>query len=363
MESMAKAYDRFTVKEVESKSEWDKFLEVAEGATFFHSLEWRGFLAKMLDCRQFYLTVRNEVGELCGVFPSFVIGSNRFKACVSLPLSDYGGPLTASREAGYALYWRLMEACADMRISFVRLCLLEPFHIQLFRSNLGCADRGKGVVEIDLSRTDSSFVWNHVFSSVVRRKINRLKKLGLEAYELTSKCDLSEFYRIYAADMKHIGVVPQTFSYLKTMWEMLYPKNLRIWLTGANKPFGGLLVLKDHKVSYTYFLGIDRTKSLSHPVFQYLVWSEILKAESEGLGKVSLGSTPADQGDTHHRIKRDTGGIFRLQEIAWIPTDSKGRLFLQIRGKVATLWRRSREYLPKETKSMIRALSKYTFNS
>jgi hypothetical protein len=360
---MTKAYSRFTPKEVDSKIEWDKFLDVSRETTFFHSFEWREFLVKVLHCRPFYLGVQDEVGQLCGVFPSVILGSNSFKACLSLPLSDYGGPLTTSVEARYSLYGHLMKSCARLGISFVRLSLLEPFCNQLFSSNLGCVDRGKGVVEIDLAGIDSDFVWNHVFSRGMRRKINRLEKSELAAYELSSKYELRNFYRIYAMNLKHIGAVPQTFSFLETMWELLHPRNMRIWLMGTNGPVGGLLVLKDHKASHTYFLGIDRTKVMNFSVHQYLVWSEILRAEEEGLRKVSLGSAPAELEESHNRAKRELGGVFRQQEISWIPTDFKGFLFLQARGKVANFWRRGRKYLPKETKNLLTIFSKYTFSN
>jgi len=339
-----------------SEARWEDFLERSSGATFFHGYKWRDVLAKGLGIKPLYLTLRNDAGEIEGVFPSFIIESNHAKTCVSLPFSDYGGPITMSKEASARLYQGLFETCADSGITYLRMCLTEPSYMQGFRSKLCCVDKGKGVTEINLVRTKPEFIWNCVFKGTTRNRLRSIDKSSFQAYELTSECELHGFYRIYALNMRRVGASPLDYRFLLALWQTLYPKNVRIWLIGKNNPVGGILFLKNHKASYGYQFGFDKEHSPKCSIMQYVVWKETLKAVEEGIEMVSLGSSSSVPEERHHQIKIKCGGTFRQQEVVWLPTTLKGTLLLQLRCQAANLWRLSNRHFPRESKSVMKRL-------
>jgi hypothetical protein len=122
---------------------------------------------------------------------------------------------------------------------------------------------------------------------------------------------------------------------------------------GKTDVVGGLLVLKDETACYSYFLGIDREKAPKYSIFQYLFWREFLKAESEGLKKISLGSTPSNSQHVHYKTKKGFGATFHQQQVIWIPTNAKGHLLLQMRKHTENMWKQNRYRLPREVKRII----------
>lgn len=287
------------------------------------------------------------------VLPTFVVNSGSLPTLDSLPRSDYGGPTARDAEACKQIWRQLIIHCVDHEIAYVRMCLSDPFHLWLFKPLSTYVDTAKGVMELDLTKTNSEFVWNHVFSSETRRRIRNLEKSPDQAYQLQSAAELPEFYRIYEMNIKHLGAVPYDFSFLRRMWQRLYPTHMRVWLLGSDSASGGILSLKDETGSYACLMGIDRQKPLKYSVLWYLCWRELLAAESEGLPRFSLGSTEASQRNVHYRYKQSFGADFRQQYIVYVPMNWKGQLFLKTRWRIAGLWKRIQNSTPKGIKSLL----------
>jgi hypothetical protein len=144
-----------------------------------------------------------------------------------------------------------------------------------------------------------------------------------------------------------LGGNPWSFSMLEALWKKFYPENLRLWLMGENEIAGGALVLKNHHGSLMKLLGINRDLKTCFPIAKYLAWKESVAAASDGLTKVSLGSTPSDPEEVHHLVKLGAGASFKPQEIIWFPLSTKGCLFLQTRSITESGWLKLRSSLPR----------------
>ena len=86
--------ERVSLTDAAAMGAWDRFVEAHAHATPCHLSCWLGAIHSAYSYEPLLYFVRNGVGELCGIFPLFRI-SSRFtgKRIVSLPFSDYGGPL------------------------------------------------------------------------------------------------------------------------------------------------------------------------------------------------------------------------------------------------------------------------------
>jgi len=334
------------VKPLKDNNEWTEFVDSYSGASFFHSLKWKEVIEANFGLKSLYLVAKNEVGDVVGVCPGFIAGSRMVKFYNSLPYSDYGGPLSGSVRVNYGFSEYLQRFSVKEGLAYAKMCLLDNGAAFAFKSPLSHVERSKGVMEIDLNHVSSVDIWNKVFSSNSRRHIRRLDRSSYRAYELTSKRELEEFYKAYCTNMGYVGSIPYNFSFIQSIWEHLYSSNVRIWLMGEKRVFGGLFVLKDAKGSIVWLVGIDRESPHTFSVYLYLVWKEILASEKEKLGKVSLGSTPSNPDDLHHKIKIELGATFRQQELVWFPLSARGKLLLLVRGKTVNRWKSLRNFLP-----------------
>jgi hypothetical protein len=344
------------VEELKDKREWEDFLHTCPGGTFYHGLLWREVLERSFHEAPVYLTVR-DANQIVGICPGFILEFMRSKIYSSMPYSDYGGPVIASRcadDASLSLRQYLQRFCSSMGVGYLKINFANEELERSYGSQFGYTSKSGGAVEIDLNATPSNFIWNSIFSGRRRKKMKRFERDGYHAQQAQTKSDLRDFYGLYYGNMKHIGARPYSYDFLENMWDLLYPLNLRIWLVEREEAIGGILVLKDNGGSYWFLAGIDRRQDYSrYPVVNYLFWQEIQAAEEDGIRLVSLGSTRSDQNDPYYLQKTSFGGSFRQQIVAYYPCNSTARFLLEAREKAYSGWMAARAFLPIRLKRFV----------
>jgi hypothetical protein len=200
-------------------------------------------------------------------------------------------------------------------------------------------------MEIDLRATPTDFIWNKLFSRDRRWRIRRFERDGYEAREAQTKNDLQDFYKLHVEEMKYLRVPPQPYNFIENWWNILHPKNLRIWLVRKENPMGGIAVFKDERKTYWFLAGLDRRRAGKYPLIPYLVWKEIKRAEEEGYGYLSLGGTPSDPTHSYYVQKASFGATFRQQEILFLPFNSIGYIMVQTRAKASLALKEIRKVL------------------
>lgn len=345
------------VEELKNTKEWEDFLKVTLGGTFYHSIKWRNVIERSFSHPAIYLVVRDTNGAVVGVCPGFVLKSGPLKTYVSMPHSDYGGPVIDKshiQKASLSLRSFIKRFCSDRGIAYAKILFTGDQLGRFFNSPLGYVDTNTCTMKIDLKTTPSNFIWNKVFSGKRRRNIRHVERDGFQAQEARSRSDLRDFYNLYYINMKHIGSSPYPYEFMESMWSILYPKNLRIWLVEKEKRIGGIAVFKDGRRVYLVYAGIDRKQGSSqYSIVPYLVWKEIKTAEEEGYRYVSLGATPSDPKNRYYLQKMSFGSSFYQQEIVWYPFSSTGRILLQTRAKTVLAWKTLRKFLPIDFKRII----------
>lgn len=338
------------VEELTNEKEWEAFLQNSSEGTFFHSTKWKEVIEKSFSYSAIYLIARDINGAVVGVCPGFVLKYGPLKIYISMPNSDFGGPVidkNYTQKTSLSLLRFIKRFCCDRGIAYSKFCFTGDKLGRFFKFPRGYVDTSTGVMEIDLEATSSEFIWNKVFSQNRRWKIRRFERDGFQVQEARSRSDLRDFYNLYYMNMKHIGASPYPYEFMENMWSMLYPDNLRIWLVGKQKRIGGIAVFKDRRRTYLVYAGINRKQVFSqYQVVTYLVWKEIEKAEEEGCRYVSLGSTPSDSKNPYYLQKMSFGSSFLQQEIVSHPLNSTGHILLQTEVKAISTWKAVRNYLP-----------------
>ncbi len=343
------------VEELKDRNEWESFLDSSAHGTFYHTPQWKDTLEKTFK-HPFYLALRKNNGTLAGICPGFIVDFGILKVYQSTPRSDYAGPIVADHCQGYVpqtLLNYIHSYCSNNGIAYAKVSLTENTPQASTESSWGYSESNGGVMEIDLERAPPEYLWNKVFPSSLRKKISRVERNGFRAYEGESKADLKEFYALYEQNMRYIGASPFTYEFMENAWDTLYPKNLRVWLVGKNRPIAGVFVYKYRGGTYMSYTGIDRESSRTYSVNPYMVWQEIKKAKEEGCPMVSLGSTPGDPKETHYLQKSELGALFRKQTTVWYPFNLAGNVFLLCRSKPLNAWKNMRDALPQGLKREI----------
>jgi hypothetical protein len=344
------------VEEMKNPKEWEDFVEVTPGGTFYHNLKWKEVIQRSFNHSPLYLAVMGTGGRLLGICPGFILNVVHLNAYCSMPYSDYGGPVISShftKQASRALLSFLQSFCLDKGIAYSKICLMDNDLARCFESSASSVDSDGGVIEIDLEATPPDFIWNKLFSASTRRRIRLVERGGFQAQEARTKSDLRDFYFLYYKNMKYIGGSPHNYEFMNNLWEILYPENLRIWIVGNRRRIGGITVFTSGRGSYWAYAGIDREYAGKYSIIPYLLWKEITKAKEEGRRYLSLGSTSSDPGNPNHLQKIGLGGIFYQQRTMWYPIGSTGRIMIRSRTRAVSAWKAIRGFLPNSIESFL----------
>ena len=350
---------RMHVEELKNEKEWETFLQASPKGTFFHSLKWKEVIEKSFSYPAIYLVVRDTNGAVVGVCPGFVLKSGPLKMYVSMPHSDYGGPVidkNCIQKASLSLRSFIKGFCSDRGIAYAKIRFTGDQLGRFFQSPLGYVDTSTGTMEIDLKVTPSDFIWDKIFKKKQRKKFRHYEREGLHIRKATTKSDLIEFYNLYHCNMKHIHARAHPYSFFENMWNQLFPENFLVLLVEEKKVIGGSASFKYGQKIYETYAAINRHWSniRRYSVQPYVSWKLIKWAEENGFRYLSLGGTPSDPVEEYHSQKIDVGGSFVQQERISIPFSYNAQFFLFGLKQVTSMWRTIGSYLPASFKNLMR---------
>jgi len=341
------------VELLKKDGEWENFVKMTPGSTFYHSLKWKDVLERSFPIQTRYFTVRNSDGRLVGICPACVLTKGGKRILDSMPFSDFGGPVVEMKHKGQIcaqLYRTIGEYCRRNGISFAQICFIRDTCEKLFMSPRCYVWDTKGVIHLDLTSKPSDMVWKNL-ASKQRQKIRKLEKNGFEIREAASKSDLRAFLSLYYKNMQYLGVPAYSTSFFETIWDLLYPQDFAILFAEMKAPLGGVAFFKYGKAVYLTYFGMDRESLLHTPaIAPFLFWKAIIWAERNGFTSVYFGSTPAHPKSVGEKAnyvqKMALGGSFQPQDIVYIPFDFRSSVNFLVAPKAIRTWKLMRNVMP-----------------
>jgi hypothetical protein len=348
------------VELLRNDSEWENFLQITPGSTFYHSLMWKKVIENSFPIQTLYFTVRNDDERLVGVCPACLLSKGNAGVFNSLPFSDFGGPVFERRhqkQAYISLYRTIDEFCRRNSVSFAQICFTGDGCEKLFKPSPYYVSDGKGVICLDLTVKPSDVVWK-ILESKQRQKIRKLEKKGFEVREASSKSDLETFLNLYYQNMQHLGASAFRPNFFENVWDHLYPRNFSILFAETRTPVGGVAFFKYCKTVYLTYFGMDRQSLQGMPaVAPFLFWKSIIWAERNGFTTVCFGSTPARPRTVGEKAnysqKMAFGGSFQPQETVYVPFDFPSSIILLVARKAIKAWTSMRNMCPPRVKKII----------
>jgi FemAB-related protein (PEP-CTERM system-associated) len=172
---------------------WDAYVETHPRATVCHRHGWLEAL-RALGHRPLRLVARRR-GEVCGVLPVCGVRDHRGRrSLISLPHSNYGGPLADDEEIERLLWHAALRLADDRGASRVELRNRHPTALEL------PIESGYATFERDLPTDERTL--RAGYNKGARAAIAHAERSGLES---TLSDDLDAFHRLLAASYRRLG--------------------------------------------------------------------------------------------------------------------------------------------------------------
>jgi len=276
--------------------EWKDYLSTSRRGTVYHTLEWRKVLESVFGYETRYSVCRNGRGDCVGVLPlAFVKSWITGNRVVSLPFSQYGGPLVTDRGA--------LE------------CIVE--HLRGYLSHgfeyvrLGCRDTlGQSLVgESDLKSSDYysrcfvplggrtvNDVWKSIKSST-RREVKQSARNGVVVEIGGSRtADLDCFRSLILRTCRRHGIPTYPPELPDAIINVLVPKGLaRIFVARLRDETIATLVLLTMNREAVYAYNFSDERFFRFRPNNALLWEAIKWSLDMNLSSLDLGtSSPED---------------------------------------------------------------------
>ncbi len=181
----------------ESLDGWNEFIAI-QPASHYHSAEWRDVFKNVMKRELHYLSARSESNEILGVLPIAVTKSKIFgRYGVSLPYTNYGGPIGIAENVEMALIKSAFKLTTDWGLTHVELRDTKAHAgLRARTDKIGMLLNRQGMQRFaDLLQSQSS---------KVRSQIKKSQSNGM-TFQFGGTELLTDFYRVFAHHMRDLG--------------------------------------------------------------------------------------------------------------------------------------------------------------
>ena len=281
-----------------ASEDWDTFVAVTPDATLSHMRGWREVISSAYGHPTFYLTARQQDGEITGILPLVHIRSLFFcNSLVSMPFQDYGGIVARNKEAFQHLLDQALQIKKNCTARFLDLRYREKPHT--FDLPQGTAYGDKSTLILDIS-CGTENLWK-AFSPKVRNQVRKAQKSGLSV-QIGGAELLSDFYRPFAVNMRDLGSPVHHPKFFSEIFRV-FGNDVRLALIReGNKAVGGLVVFF-HKNTATVPWASCYRNYFSKCPNNLLYWETMQYACARGCVQFDFGRSSIGSGTYHFKLQ------------------------------------------------------------
>jgi lipid II:glycine glycyltransferase (peptidoglycan interpeptide bridge formation enzyme) len=271
-----------------SSIEWDGFVKNHPQGTFFHSGVWASVLCESYGFTPYYIVLRKDKLIVAGL-PLIAVRSIFGPArAVSLPFTDFCGPLCDSASQFEVLLKSSMDLSKTKHWAF-----LEFRGGQEFLKNTpswSCCF----MHEIDLTGSDTELL--AACRDSTQRNIKKAKKHSLEITHETTLLAMWKFYKLNMLTRRDHGLPPQPWSFFKILFDLVIAKkqgfiSLSYYKNAAVA--ADLFLIYGDKAIYKF--GASNKKFQRLRASNLVMWEGMLHCKALGAKSLNLGRT-----EPHH---------------------------------------------------------------
>lgn len=210
---------------------WDRFVEAAPDATFFHRAGWRTVIERGFGHPCHFLLARRE-GRITGVLPLVHVSSRLFgNRLISSACCVYGGPVASDEASLEALNRAAAHLAADLEVGYLEYRLRRPSPRAWDRcSDLYATFRRALAPDVDAN-----------LRAVPRKRRAMVRKAI--AHGLTSEpdSDIDRFYPVYAQSVRNHGTPAYPRAYFRALLQVFGADCEILTVVGGQRPLASVL--------------------------------------------------------------------------------------------------------------------------
>jgi CelD/BcsL family acetyltransferase involved in cellulose biosynthesis len=278
---------------------WDDRVATREDHSIFHRSAWARVLSETYGHQPYYLRVLVEGAEAALVPLMEVKSCLTGRRGVSLPFSDFAGPLWTQAKRSSPVYQALLDFASERKWKHleIRGGSVSPAGAKPFVSyDSHRLDLRQGVESIT-SRLDPS----------VRRAIRKAERSGIQVTVHRTLLAMEDFYDLHGRTRRRHGLPPQPFSFFKAISRNLMDHGLGEIVLAKHEgiPVAGAVYLRSGR-RVIYKFGASDSKYWPLRPNHLVMWNAIQHFASTGYSEINFGRTSRnDEGLL--RFKRSWG--------------------------------------------------------
>lgn len=329
---------------------WDTFVKKHAAGTPFHLTCWLRTLHESYGFKPLLYVYKNGDGDISSIFPCFLIRSLfSGSRIVSLPFSDYGGPLF---NEDFGEKYIVREITKDYERSG------KDIEIRSYlNENCGYSSHNYYKRHVLNLQSDLSDIKKGINKKTILYSIRKAQKAGVEIKEENSQYGIEEFYRLNLLTRKKHGVPSQPRKFFDKLFEHIILKGNGFILLAIyeSKVIAASIFLKVGKqIHYKYNTSDPQYLRKANPN-HLLTWHAIEKGVTEGFHFLDFG-----------RTSPDNKGLIRYKEMWGMKSiDLHYNYYPQIRSAMASkessfhyrmltnIWRSLPDWIAEKTGSII----------
>jgi hypothetical protein len=282
-----------------SEADWDSEVLSHPSHSVFHRSAWAKVLAGTYGHRPVYLKLVSSTGDRAWIPLMEVCSPISGRRGVSLPFSDFAGPLWSGNVNSEEVFRAIFLVAAERRWRHfdIRHSEKPPNGAQPFKSYEGhVLDLTVGEDGIEAGLEPS-----------VRRAIRKAARSGLEI-SIDSGCHaVTAFYALHCETRRRHGLPPQPFRFFESIQRHLLECGMGevVLASLKGKAVAGAVFLRSAGRAI-YKFGASGTAHWDLRPNQWVMWHGIRHLVAQGCGELHFGRTSHDE-DGLSRFKRSWG--------------------------------------------------------
>jgi len=280
---------RFSLNNESEMRAWDAFVESHPQGTPFHLSTWIRVIYETYSYDPILYVYKNGERKMSGIFPCFIlrgiVGGVRI---VSIPFSDYGGPLFNVQDEENEVLSEILRG------NHYRLKCLEIRSPLTAGKQLVCYNYYKRHL-INLSLGPDELKKN-IDKRTVLYSIRKAERSKVMIKEENTRWGMKEFYRLNSLTRKKHGIPCQPLLFLDKIYEHMVLKGIASILLAIydSKAVAAGVFLKLRKTVYYKYNASDPFFLPKVTPNHLLTWAAVEKACAEGYHYFDFGRTSPD---------------------------------------------------------------------
>lgn len=278
---------------------WDEIVTAHADHSVFHRSAWARVLAETYGHQPHYLEISSS-GRRVALIPLMEVASwVTGRRGVSLPFSDFAGPLWIDRQQSSRVYKALLKLAAKQKWKHLEIrgdCAM-PHEITPFRSYESH--------HLDLRPGTETITRN--LEASVRRAIRKAENRGIRASADNSSDAINTFYDLHSRTRRRHGLPPQPAGFFRAIFKHLIEKGLGTVILaklGDTAVAGAVFLQYGNRAIYKF--GASDTEHWPSRPNHAVMWKAIRTLVETGCDELQFGRTASnDQGLL--RFKRSWG--------------------------------------------------------